>query len=451
MNKKHAYVLLPAFLLLVAAADFARQWPLQLMDVDAGAYAVTLPVDTYRGATDAGLRDIDVVDADARAVPAAVLPIAGAFATDTQWTALPWFALPTESQRGGLANVAVVSERDAAGRVLRIRAQVDTNDAAPAQSWLLDASGIAQPVRALRLQWAPHTQPLDIAYRVEASDDLRRWWTVQGDARLLDLARDGQRLLQTRIELDGSARYLRLLPNQPEARATLQLTGVFAQSTVAKPTQWQWRLMQPVSQSEAKQYQFQLDGRFPIVVADVELPGNAAGVWRLDSRDSTDAPWQPRVGPWTVFSVGQNANSDRSEPQALSFPVRDRYWRLTAAQAGSATPTLRLGYLPERIVFVASGRAPYRLVAGSTNKRRADAPMDELLTQLRTRRGAQWQPALALVGQGAELAGKQALRPPPPDWKRWLLWAALAAGAIVVALFALSLLREPKHPVQNDS
>jgi hypothetical protein len=59
------------------------------------------------------------------------------------------------------------------------------------------------------------------------------------------------------------------------------------------------------------------------------------------------------------------------------------------------------------------------------------------------RHGPQWQPAAATLGQGTERAGASAYQPPVPprDWKSALLWVVLVVGALVVAGFALALLR----------
>lgn len=190
-------------------------------------------------------------------------------------------------------------------------------------------------------------------------------------------------------------------------------------------------------------YRFELDGRFPIQRADVIVPGNHLAEWTLESRADADAPWQWRAGPWVAYGVVEAGTRQQSAAQALGSIVRDREWRLTAAK-GAPAPQLRLGYLPETLVFVASGQPPYRVLAGSAQSARAEAPLAALLAALRAQRGAQWQPAIATMGAAQATAiGAQALvvKPPPRDRKTWLLWGMLVAGAGVVAFFALSLLR----------
>ena len=71
-----------------------------------------------------------------------------------------------------------------------------------------------------------------------------------------------------------------------------------------------------------------------------------------------------------------------------------------------------------------------------------------ILASLRASLGKDWQPPIAALGSARVSAGETALRaaPPPTPWRRWLLWGVLIGGALLVAAFALSLLRGAKPP-----
>ena len=192
---------------------------------------------------------------------------------------------------------------------------------------------------------------------------------------------------------------------------------------------------------------FQGRGRFPFERADVVLPGNSSNQWTLQSRDGEEAAWHLASAPWMAFQL-EGASSSRSAPQPLDRLNRDHYWRLLPRNAlGDAVPTLRMGYRPEVVVFLAQGKAPYTLVAGSARGKRADAPLPQLVEALRAQRGQDWQPADATLGPMQALAGSAALTPAPVerDWKAWLLWALLVGGALIVAGFAFSLLKKPTN------
>lgn len=431
------------------AADYARQWPLTLGQAEAGAYRVVLDPAVYLSAHDPQMRDLEVFDAQGRPVATAVLSPGQPLAQAPRTLALPWFPLPAHDGSSGGNDIRLIAERDDDGRIRRVEAGIGARPATTgmAGQWLVDASGIREPVRALLLEWQRPTQPLQAGYRVEGSDDLRSWRTLNGSTTLLDLERSGERLRQNRISLDGQARYLRLQPLR--AGAGPVLTGVSAELPPAPAqVQWQWLELRGERRSDGRRegFEFRLPGRFPVERADVSLPGNTAVEWSLHSREDGTGSWTWRAGPWMSYQVGDGG---RSDPRALAAVVRDRHWRLVpATPIGEAVPVLRLGYRPEVAVFLAQGEPPYALAAGSARARRGDAPIRALLDALRAQRGADWQPAPArLADAPQELAGDRALQPHVQrDWKSWLLWTLLIGGAVLVALLGLSLLRQPPKP-----
>jgi len=62
---------------------------------------------------------------------------------------------------------------------------------------------------------------------------------------------------------------------------------------------------------------------------------------------------------------------------------------------------------------------------------------------MRRQRGEEWQPAPAYLGTAQVLAGDAAVSA-VRDWKSWLLWGVLGLGALVVAGFAITLLRKSR-------
>jgi len=440
-------VLLPLAVFAAARDDYARQWPLTLQDADVGAYRVTLDREVYRSVQSRELRDVDVINANGAPVPAAPFAAGQSLARSPRYVVLPWFPLPA-GRAAQAQDLTVISERDPDGSVLRIEARGSTTTRAPAtatDAWLVDAGALRDDIVALELEWNSAAGGLDSAYRVEGSEDLRSWRVLQPQAQLLDLVRDGRHLRQRRIPLDGSARYLRLLPNGVGAAPSLTaIRAEMAPTTADLPWSWETLPGRAIVEHGSTIYLYTLDGRFPIERADVTLPGNNASEWTLQSRDADDAPWRTRAGPWVAYRLG-TTGTDHSATQALGGVTRDRYWRLSSPTPGGVVPALRLGYRPEVVIFVAQGPAPYALVAGSARAERAQAPVAQLVDALRMQHGSDWQPANATLATSGRLAGADALMPAPVrrDWKAWLLWSVLVAGVLVVAAFASSLLRRP--------
>src|SRR5690606_12986467 len=114
------------------------------------------------------------------------------------------------------------------------------------------------------------------------------------------------------------------------------------------------------------------------------------------------------------------------------------------APAPAQPPALLLGWRPESLAFVAGDAPPYRLVAGSTRPTRAAPPVAQSMQAVRAARGQHWPPPDGTPGEASALSG-EASAPPVRDWRSWLLWALLVAGALLVTGFALNLLRKPRQ------
>lgn len=427
-----------------APAPYAKRWPLALSTEQAGAYRVVLDRDVYTTTAWPDLRDIDVLDANGKPVAAALFGPEQPTALPARRVVVPWFPLPASPQDDD-APSRVSAQFGENGRIVRIEADGGGSSAAgPARAFLVDLSGIRYNAEALEFTWDPGT-PREARYRVEGSQDLQAWETVQERVTLVELQRGSQRLLRDEAPIRGGLRYIRFVPLDaspalPIREVRVRLDEVHPQQSVL----WSELRGRRVSEQGVDGFAYESDGRYPVALADLAVDDYAVGEWTLESRDAQDAPWRLRAGPWVAYRVaGQQPSSSAAQPLS-SDPSRDRYWRLRSrGTLPEQAPTLRLGYRPEVIVFLAQGTPPYALVAGSASARRASVPMPELVEALRRDRGDDWQPAPAYLSPAVALAGEAALIPPPTprDWKTWLLWGLLVLGAALVAAFAFSLLR----------
>lgn len=444
MRKWIGLLALPLVAFAGVRDDYASQWPLTLQATDAGAYRVVLDREVYRQLRSPGLQDLVVANAAGAPVATAVFPPDAPLARAPRLAALPWFALPADAG-AARRDIAAISEIATDGSLRRVELRGAPADAGD-HGFVLDASRVRAPVVALRFAWSD-ADAFDRGYRVEASDDLRQWRELEPDGRLVQLRNDARRVSENRIALPAvQARYLRLSPLSPQA-AALQLVSVEAElggASEAPALQWEAVQGQRVPAGRDTAFEYTLDGRFPIQSADVVLPGNSTRGWMLESRDDAESPWRPAAAPWVAYRLDGGGSATTSPPQSLNGAIRDRYWRLRPREAfDGPAPTLRLGYRPEVVVFLAEGTPPFALLAGSARASRPATPLPQLIDTLRASRGQGWQPATAVLGVRQPLAGDAALQPlqAKPDWTRWLLWGLLVCGAVLVAGFAFSLLR----------
>lgn len=431
----------PAITLAADARQaYRQQWALQLAEPDAGAYRLMLDEAIYRSAVSPQLADVQVFNAQGQALPAALLAADQPLAQAAQWATLPWFPLPPLA--GSAADdLQLLTERNTDGSVRRVEARLGRRGGTvqPA-GWLVDASALKTGVHALRLDWQAQSA-LQARVRVDASDDLRDWQRVADDVPLVDLQHDGRRLQQRRIEIGRQAKYFRILPIGADALPPLS-TVQAEQMQAAQAIHWHWQSLTGAA-GKPGEFEYTLEGRFPIGQADITTAENSVVQWTLLSRDDPGQPWQVRAGPWVAYQLQDAARRRQSQAQSLPGSTRDRYWKLVADQAQDLpAPSLKLGYQPEALVFLSQGAPPYTVAAGSVRALRRDAPVGTVIAQLREQQGAQWQPAVASVqGPAQVLAGDAALTA-PRDWKQWLLWGLLVLGVLVVGGFAVSLLRQ---------
>lgn len=442
--------LLPLAAVTGPREDYAQQWPLTLGEQDAGAYRVVLDRTVYRQLQSPTLKDLVVVNAEGSEMAASLFDAGQPLARPANSVEVPWFPLPSGNapQSRDIASISEIATDGSLRRVVMAGAGAAAD--MPGNEFLVDTSRLREPVQALRIVWAAGQAPFDRPYRITASDDLKSWRTVQEEGHLIELQNNGARIFENRIALDGvQAKYLRLEPLRKDQRA-LTLTKVTAEFAPAQVVQdWQWEEIsgkRVVDKDGAVSFEYRVEGRFPFERADVAAPGNSSNEWILKSRDSEESEWRFAAAPWMAFQLEAGNVFNRSPPQALQQLNRDHYWRLIPRNGSNeAAPTLRLGYRPEVLVFLAQGKTPYALLAGSARGKRAESPLPQLVDALRAQRGQDWQPASATLGAVQSLAGASALTPAPVqrDWKAWLLWGLLAAGALIVAGFAFSLLKKP--------
>lgn len=449
--KKFSLILLSFCLLSTSvyadAGDEERygwQWPIDLSHDDAGAYRAVLDRSVYEHIFRADLADLEVRNADGDPVPTDILGPEEPLAAGPQRVQIPLFDLPSETYRS--SSWTISRETRSQGQIRRVETERNYELSGPPAGILLDASRIRDPIHALELSWPNvDSNPIDITVTVETSDDLESWQQILARGQLVDLHNDGDRVLKNRLEFRGARRYLRVRPLDG-ARQSFDMAHVIVKPPRG-PAEWEWITLdgKPAESDDTVAFEFEITGRFPAARADLILDSNSAAEWTLESRDSADQSWRRRAGPWIGFQIDGDVDQ-RSRAQEFSSPTRDRYWRLTSSDSTGGVPGLRLGYRPEVLVFLASGDAPFSVVAGSATATRSQAPLERLLQTLRAELGSSWNPPPAYLGPIEELAGPGATEPPAPerDWTTMLLWAVLLIGTLLVAILALALLKNPE-------
>jgi len=411
-------------------------------------YEAVLPLEVHRASRTRDLGDMRIFNAAGEVVPHALTPLDPPAPREQRLVGVPFFAVPRSE--AGPDELVLRFRRRADGR-LELLDLPEARSDEPDRRFILDMSGVVEPVAALIFRWQRPRNGFLHVVSVSASDDMIAWQVIVERATLAHLRRDGRALRRDRIELSAAGyRYLRIDfgMDAPPPR----ITGVLAEPAARSGgAEIRWSpIASRTELGEPDRYLFELPRSLPVRRIQVKATErNTLTRATFYSRDEAELPWR-RSGQMTVYNLefGGGSVSNSSIPM---IGGRHRYWVLEADRSGggfgATEPVLSVGWQPRLVVFVARGEPPYTLAVGSERVKTPPVGAQEVLRFVDERAAARTGSlglAVAQVGAAKELAGEAAFQPPRPplDWKRWLLWLALAGGAGVMLWMAVSLLRE---------
>jgi hypothetical protein len=455
MNRRLALLL--AFAALPARAlapgEFAKGIDLQTQP-QRPLQELALPDALYAGVVRADLGDLRVFNAEGVAVPHALC--AGPAFEEPQPAAVNNQELPVFGLRDGVREILPqhVHVDVESGGSTDVHVSSSPNvapDAAPPEpaAYIVDASGVADPIRALRLTWDTADGASLVMVSVEASDDLDRWRTVVDQTTLLKADAQGRKLERMRIELPTARyQYLRLqrADDGPPPRVN-QVIAEIVHENAARETALRWfdALALPALAPQTG-LPFDAGRQAPVEAARIALPAsNMTITAALAHRLSAALPWE-QAWSGEVFRIDA-ADGTRSNADARFAATTQRWWRVQVTQGFESLAgqplALQLGYRPQTLRFVAQGTPPFTLAYGSS---RAEAAPSRACQDL-----LQQMPALELrelvgaatPGAARELGG-EAMReaPPRPTPTRLVaLWVVLIFGSAILLGMAFSVLR----------
>jgi hypothetical protein len=441
-----------------APPRFAWDVPL-VIDAAHAFQRVELPAAVYEGVVRSDLGDLRIRNADGEYVPFAILPPPAPTRErpiDVDLAAFPLFVGDDVHDVGDLS---LAIRRDAARTHIDVRMRDGTPiSGSRLAGYLVDAGERHEPFAALRLQLVARSG-VDVRVRVEGSDDLATWRPLVAGAPLLALDYAGRQLVRDRVELPAAApRYLRLAFTGPFAPELASVRGEIA-SRVVEPARQSRKAAARADPAHPTEYAFDIGGPFPVDRLTLELPDvNSVAPAQVFAAPAAKAQ-APAGDAWQgvatiVFYRLRQDDAETVNPLVAIAPTAARYWKVridpSAGAQGGKAPVLSVAYVPRTLVFAARGKPPFALVYGSAQASPAALPIATLVPGF----DARTSPAtfgVASVGKAMSPPALDALRT-PLEVKRWVLWATLAAAALVLAWMAFRLLRQMRAaPPSEDA
>ena len=425
----------------------------------------TVPFELYRDARP-DMADVRVFNARGEAVP-----MAFAGSPETTWdppvtVELPQFpvssmvpATTTSASRG-----AEVTIRTQDGMLVSVKGGSTPAKAAADSTrtvaYVLDASQVKDPLRAMIFQWdaAPGSEVVCVS--VDASDDLQSWRGA-GRGSLVRLEQGGRVLEQRRIAIGPlKAKYYRVTwcgPKfalksvqgefepvvKPPPRETFSVAAATQMSSIGN-------LPLCAKKSPVTCYIFDLGGRLPVEAVRLVLPeaNSVAPVYIVLYENDLDSPPHP-AGAANFFRLTR----DGTEVVSPAVEIGRRSARFIGIQLdpnfpglGSAWPSLEVQWRPAQVVFVTRGDGPFTLAWGDPDAKPGWSLVGSLMPNYKAR------DELKLPAAGVSEVKSEG--PPHGTWPTWAsrmgprkltLWAVLVLSVLVLGGIAWRLHRQMKE------
>lgn len=448
-------------------------------------YRVNLPVSIYQTAAHVDLRDVRVRNANGELVPHAWLQNES---TTQEITSQPVDSFPIPASAGRSASNTTSELNDFSlefaqntdGSLLSVKTKIasDKQVRVVKTDRIIDVSQVKGNLLQVRFDVDENAEGL-FPFSLEASDDLRHWYTISNEEQIAILRRPNGKIERLTSELYGKrAKYLRL--RWLDAVSSIDIKSItidsVIQSEVAAPLHWS-----PIIKSTrcAENYcDYLLPNNTPIdslrlnlseanTLASItvfgQLPPRSAERYHYHRnplhilRHKT----QPQSDPasthvWLAQAVSyrltQSNGEIRSENLAMDGGIYTHLRIQTQGEIGmlgKVAPSIEVATIPRSLIFLGRGSAPFSLTWGGDVKQISALPLATLIPG--------YQPSQALAASEATVDIPFKLSPTinaaqkpialarqeqtsKPEKKLWL-WAALVGGLVLLGGMAWSLFK----------
>lgn len=420
-----------------AAADQSEYARGRVLDTDDASFVqrIQVPDDVYEWVVRRDLGDLRVFNRDQEEMPYNVRRPARVDEYSA-WQSLPLFPLPQDSG-DGKADPRLRVEVSESGAIIDL--QSGSGSGGTARAFLVDASGLDRSPTEIRLGLSGQG---DIVSRltIETSEDLNSWQTLVGDVTVARLSSSGHDVGIDVFDLPKrKSRYLRI--RQLDGSSPLAIDRVEVRHRRSELPQRRWRTLAGKPVEGGWEYAsggwFPAD-RFRLKSGDSE---NFLVTVHLYSRIHETDAWRDRA---TRTFYRSRIGGAIAESEPLAIDDGDRFWRLEFEGVGLEDPRLEIGWLPDEVVFLKQGPAPYVLAYGQAGVEARQWPLTELLRQLNGNSPMDLTDVpFARVAEAQMLGGPDRLLAAEPvtDWRTIVLWAVLVLGVLAVATMSYRLLK----------
>lgn len=405
-----------------------------------------LTLEVYRNSLSPNLHDLRVFNATGELVPYAL----------TVKTDIPQATIEQHELKG----FPLYSDETTENKGIRIRREkngelVSIDPAKPTTTRkltgvILDASKIKSKLTALDISLPEYKQPFQ-HFRVEGSDDLKDWQTILSSATITLLEQDGGRIEQRRVELPAiPAKYLRLTWLDPQHISSLpKITVTSSTAPQYKQPELLWSEAITPSRGIKGESVYHFGNTLPVERIRFILPQiNTLAPAQLFLRNNDKQQWR-RVSNTVLYRLASHGGESISPDIDLGGQsINELQLKLDTRSGGIGEQALqaKIAIRPQELVFLARGDSPFTLAWGMKGAKTNALPLTTLVPGYRYQNGLPG--ILATLESNAKIttsnkspSNELPAAIDPAQRNKWVLWGVLVAGAAVLLLMAVKLLR----------
>ncbi|MDR2780753.1 MAG: DUF3999 domain-containing protein [Synergistaceae bacterium] len=440
-------------------ADFEFKYPLAADD-EGRVYRVRVTNDIFGRLKRSYDADLAVFDSDGNIVPFVVRDAERPYTARDEplpagpKTEIPLFPLPTAGGPSASMMDVVIRTGDD-GQVIEIKGNGAESPGGKGGRFLADLSNVAAP---------PEGRPI-LGYSLEisvgdaedtaawvdvySSDNLRDWRQIAWREPLIRLKRGDDIVTSGVIELksSGPSRYLMLetdgIRDLPETVAVSAIIG-----ELEKVIRQDSESFKGLRDDESRSIIYDTGGVFP--ASEVNFILEAPGIYKASVGSRRDGSGEWRYHGEISMSFIKNDSGESRNAPVQTRRTNDRFWRLTFRDGPlSPSPVMQMYWRPKELVFVAQGKPPYILAYGCEKDLPGLAGPDLMkiaLDGVEERDIPEAAPKETPLPSSANLTAPVETdgTKPGKEWTKYVVWAVLAGGALLLSWMAWNLIRKNK-------
>ncbi len=220
----------------------------------------------------------------------------------------------------------------------------------------------------LQLDWQQSKPSSILSFKLESSNQLQNWHTLNRKLTVSKLDYAGSQLKQDVVSFSCTTqKYLRLTWLKPEQKTHLsQIKGIYTKKGAQKI---QWESFGKPRYSK-KDGSWLFESNVIASISKLEFVAPQDGLLyqgTLYTRSNDKQTWRYRAAV-SQYRLNLGETSLQSSPMSIT-PTSDQYWKLVLKTEGQLNenqlPEIRAGWVPKQLYFLAQGTAPFTLALGN--------------------------------------------------------------------------------------